>query len=160
MTLKQALHELLDARLLVEGTVTSVDGQLVTVQPKSSETTVTGRLLAVEADDGYMLLTPAVDSTVWLATIDQTTGEGLVVSYTELDKVQVQAPAIELGKDTLEKAVLGETLKTKLEELIDAILAITVPTALGPSGTPINAAQFSTIKSQLDQILSNVNTLD
>jgi len=58
--------------------------------------------------------------------------------------------------NSLEKAVQGETLKTNLEELIDAINALTVPTALGPSGTAINSAAFSAIKAQLTKILSEV----
>jgi hypothetical protein len=61
---------------------------------------------------------------------------------------------IKAGTASLESTILGETLKEKLESLIDAINAITVPTGVGPSGTPINAATFSTIKSQLSQILS------
>jgi hypothetical protein len=61
---------------------------------------------------------------------------------------------IKAGTVAIEKTVLGETLKAKLEALIDAINAITVPTGVGPSGTPINAATFTTLKSQLTQILS------
>jgi hypothetical protein len=61
---------------------------------------------------------------------------------------------IKAGTVALEKSILGETLKAKLEALIDAINAITVPTGVGPSGTPINAATFTTLKSQLTQILS------
>jgi hypothetical protein len=61
---------------------------------------------------------------------------------------------IKAGSIAIEKTVLGETLKAKLEALIDAINAITVPTGVGPSGTPINAASFTTIKGQLSQILS------
>lgn len=53
-----------------------------------------------------------------------------------------------------EPAALGRTLKGKLEELIDAINAITVPTPAGASGTPVNAQQFTALKQQLSQILS------
>jgi len=59
------------------------------------------------------------------------------------------------GADTAnEPAILGETLKGLLEQLIDAITALTVPTGVGPSGTPINAAQFAAVKSQLQTALS------
>jgi hypothetical protein len=61
---------------------------------------------------------------------------------------------IKAGTTTIEKTVLGETLKTKLEALIDAINAITVPTPTGPSGTPVNAATFTSLKGQLTAILS------
>lgn len=43
----------------------------------------------------------------------------------------------------------GSGLKKTLESLIDAILALTVPTAVGPSGTPINAAQFQQVKQDI-----------
>ena len=47
-------------------------------------------------------------------------------------------------------------LKAKLEALIDAINEITVPTGTGPSGKPLNAATFTTIKGELSQILSKL----
>jgi hypothetical protein len=59
------------------------------------------------------------------------------------------------GADTAnEPAVLGTTLKGLLEQTLDAITALTVPTGVGPSGTPINAAQFISIKARLQQALS------
>lgn len=54
----------------------------------------------------------------------------------------------------LEKTVLGETLKTKLDSILDAIVLITVPTGVGPSGVPVNAATFTAIKATLSTILS------
>ena len=64
-------------------------------------------------------------------------------------KVKITAVDIEIkgGTVALEKSVLGETLQTVLGKLIDQILAITVPTGVGPSGTPINAAAFTAIKT-------------
>jgi hypothetical protein len=73
-----------------------------------------------------------------------------------------------------EPAALGDTLKAKLEDLIDEVSSvldniklITVPTAVGPSGTPLNFAAFdinkvnlATLKSQLSQILSSYVKLD
>jgi hypothetical protein len=61
-----------------------------------------------------------------------------------------------VGDGADEWAAKGETLKRLLEELIDAINAITVPTAMGPSGVPNNSVQFSSIKSRLEQFLSQV----
>ena len=46
----------------------------------------------------------------------------------------------------------GETLKTILSDLIDAILAETHTTATGPTGTPINAATYSAIKNRLPDL--------
>ena len=46
----------------------------------------------------------------------------------------------------------GENLKAILTDLIDAILAETHPTGVGPSGTPINAAQYTAIKNRLPNL--------
>lgn len=50
--------------------------------------------------------------------------------------------------------VLGEKLKGLMEDLIDAIKAMTVPTPAGPSETAINFAQFDVVKGQLQTMLS------
>lgn len=46
----------------------------------------------------------------------------------------------------------SESLKTIISDLIDKILLLTVTTPNGPSGTPINAAEFSAIKSRLPNL--------
>jgi len=55
-----------------------------------------------------------------------------------------------------EWAVKGRTLVDLLSKLIDQINTITVPTAFGPSGVPINAPEFTKIKNELESMLSNV----
>ncbi|KFF06416.1 hypothetical protein [Flavobacterium reichenbachii] len=47
----------------------------------------------------------------------------------------------------------GKSLKLKLEELIDEIGKITVPTPVGPSGPPINLPQLTVIKTKLEELL-------
>lgn len=66
----------------------------------------------------------------------------------------VDGKTVEVGRSAQEAAVLGDTLKGLLDELIDAIGALTVPTGVGPSGTPINIAQFQSIKARWEQFLS------
>lgn len=56
---------------------------------------------------------------------------------------------------TSENLAYGDTLKKKLEELIDTINQITVPTPAGVSGVPNNAAVFTQIKSKLGEILTD-----
>lgn len=57
------------------------------------------------------------------------------------------------GSDTAtastEPIVLGTQWISVMESLIDTILAMTVGTGVGPSSTPINAADFLTIKSNI-----------
>lgn len=59
-----------------------------------------------------------------------------------------------------QKAILGDTLKTTLENLINQIAIITVPTPAGPSGPPVNAPAILAMINTLNAILSNKVTLD
>lgn len=52
---------------------------------------------------------------------------------------------------TLAKGSSG--LKKTLDDLLTAILSLTVTTGVGPSGTPINAADFTKIQSDLSNYL-------
>ena len=49
-----------------------------------------------------------------------------------------------------------EALCAEVIALIDTITAITVTTTQGPSGTPINAAAFNPIKSNIQTINDNL----
>jgi hypothetical protein len=53
-----------------------------------------------------------------------------------------------------EWSLLGETTKEKIEEILDGIVAITIPSPLGPLGPPANSATFTAIKALLFEILS------
>lgn len=54
-----------------------------------------------------------------------------------------------------EMMVYGDTLQGKLEEIIDEINKITVPTPVGPSGIPNNMGAFMAIRSKLNEILTD-----
>lgn len=55
-----------------------------------------------------------------------------------------------------EPAVKGKLLNTLLQQLIVEIATITVPTALGPSGVPLNASKISALANQLELHLSQI----
>lgn len=57
-----------------------------------------------------------------------------------------------------ENHVLGQQLKQLLSDAIDALLAATYPTGVGPSGTmlPPSQTQLQTLKASLDDILSDM----
>lgn len=59
-----------------------------------------------------------------------------------------------------EPMVLGNKLVETLSSLCDALSQLTVPTALGPSGVPINISEFQNIKKELDNIKSKISYLD
>lgn len=67
---------------------------------------------------------------------------------------------INIGTENLEAATKGDTLKSILEELIDEITKITVPTAFGPSGVPVNASIIAAIKPKLTNMLSTLTKIE
>ena len=60
--------------------------------------------------------------------------------------------SFEMGKK-FKVAAGGKNLKEELDSLITEITAITVSTPVGPSSTPMNAANFNTVKNNLSKIL-------
>lgn len=72
-------------------------------------------------------------------------------------ETKIDSPEIFLGKDAQEPLVKGDSLKSILEELIDAINQITVATTQGTSSVPLNKVKFITIKRKLNRILSKQN---
>ena len=73
------------------------------------------------------------------------------------DHTIIDSPKIYLGNastDEAEPVALGQTLVDWLQELCDALSAETHPTACGPSGTPINSADYASLKSKAPDILS------
>lgn len=113
---------------------------------------------------------PAVDSMVMVGRIANS--EQLYVAlFSEIDKVLLTSGSMELtidpdqielkkGEATFKQTEAGftmtrnnEGLKKVLEDLITAINQLTVPTGVGPSGTPINAAAFTQIKNRVGNFL-------
>lgn len=77
------------------------------------------------------------------------------IILTSADSTILNAPHIYMGdKDAKEPLVLGNKWSDLIGALIDAILSATYPTAAGPSGTAINAADFQRIKQQIRDTLS------
>ncbi|EMN60808.1 hypothetical protein FH593_04435 [Leptospira interrogans] len=85
--------------------------------------------------------------------------DGLVICDTLGNSyILISSSSIEFksGMAATEKAVLGETLKGILTEILDALSALTVTCTAPntPSSTPINASVFNVIKAKLNTILS------
>ena len=83
---------------------------------------------------------------------------GDYVEHTIDSQIVWNVPSMYFGKeDESEPIVLGQTLVQLLNDLLSALLSQTHPTPTGPSGPPINSAQFSQIQSQIQTILSDRN---
>lgn len=84
-------------------------------------------------------------------------GNKVTINADNVNIVPAKQLNISSGKEPM---VLGQTLVNTLKSLIQAIQAIQVPTPNGISGTPVNSAQFSSISSKLENILSKISNLD
>ncbi len=100
---------------------------------------------------------PALESTVLVTRIDATSSRLRVSMFSEIDRVVCTTGETEfsVGKDgyKLNRGRFG-LLKT-LTDLCAALEQLTVTTAMGPSGQPINVAAFTKIKHDLKNYLEN-----
>jgi hypothetical protein len=103
-----------------------------------------GMLLLLEDKEGEERLT--IRSPVG-SEIVMTTSGGIQVS-------QKDGQLVEVGRGADKSAVSGEDLKGLLGEILDAIVQMTVNTAVGASTPPTNLATFQSIKGRLDTMLS------
>lgn len=75
-----------------------------------------------------------------------------------VDQTQTTLQAEEkllLGVDADESAVLGNTMTSFLSEFFDQIKIEQHPTAVGPSGPPLNTAAYLALQAKLNTLLSN-----
>lgn len=77
------------------------------------------------------------------------------IKLSENGDVEIEAGSAKLGMKNGGKVSLGNgaiELLDILDKVIDEIVKITVPTAVGPSGVPVNSPAFTVLKQQLGQI--------
>lgn len=83
----------------------------------------------------------------------------IVIKY-KSGKVVVGDGKIALGNaDGDELLKIIEDTQTQLADTQTGIQAITVPTMMGPSGTPLNAATFASIKSAVDALKAKLTAI-
>lgn len=125
----------------------------------------------VVSDDGIyyedVLLYAVADSTLKGFCVIPKAGSRVIVSriggssqlyvsmFSQVDKVLLAIEGVDYsvteGGFTFVRGASG--LKKTLEKLCDAIGALTVPTNAGPSGIPVNKAEFDAIKKDLNNYL-------
>ena len=180
MKTEERLRQLFESRL-AEAASGSFYGEVLAVDETSRTCTVDVQggqyegvlLYAVEnADLRGGVRFPAVGSMVLVARIDGS--ERLYVAMvSEVDKVvftlgddmqtecsdagisvQVGDTSLRIDGDGIALGRGTSGLLTTLERLLDALCALTVTTGTGPSGTPVNAAEFRQIKEDLKNYLT------
>lgn len=107
----------------------------------------------IKADTKGLKIYPVVNSVVLVERIGSN-GEMSIAMYSEIESVSVQVDVTTMVvNDGFLFQKNAETLKKILDDLLDGINQIIVPTNVGPSGTPLNATTFTAIKRRVDQLL-------
>ncbi|MDR2652134.1 MAG: hypothetical protein LBC68_07450 [Prevotellaceae bacterium] len=136
--------------------VVSVESTTCNVTTVASEIEYTGvRLKAHIEDDKGIIVKPKVGSYVLVTQIDE--ANCFVSFFSEIDAVTFKDThgfeiIITDGKISVKNSNYG--IKQAFDELINAIGKLTVTTGVGPSGIPINKAEFDTVKQNISKLLS------
>lgn len=159
---------------ILTGIVTAVNEADATCSVKltgTEEVATEDILLGVmlEQTDGLLLI-PAIDSLVHVAKADFATpaiiktgvidklsctiGDNVIYMDAERVKLTRGDVVVELAGTKVHVANGSKNLATVLDNLMTAILALTVGTAMGPSSPPINSATFNTIKADFNNLLT------
>jgi len=139
------------------------DGEVPEGATVGNKTIQTGTGHKIELDDDKGLIRITVAEKEFSVTISES-------------GISIVADNISVGTldESSEPAVLGDTLKSKLDSISDEVgkiaqntSVLTVGTAFGPSTPPVNASVFTAIKTAIDslkttlkEILSKKVTLD
>ncbi len=112
----------------------------------------TDRLYVVQFSqvDKVILTLNDLELTIDADIIDLKKGENITVRI-DADKLEVvnDTTTIKVTTAGLTLKKGGSGLKKTLENLLDGLCQLTVPTGVGPSGVPINIAIFQQIKADL-----------
>lgn len=107
----------------------------------------------IKANTKGLILYPIVDSLVIVQRLGKA-GDFFITMYSEVEEILLKVGDSTLNvKDGFLLQRNTETLKKLFDDLIDQIKLIVVPTGVGPSGNPINAAAFDAIKTRAAQLL-------
>jgi hypothetical protein len=161
MTLQEAIRLLSqDGKMSLQvARVIEVTGQLCTVDFEDGRPVLGQvRLKAViDQDDNALLVIPKVGSYVLVSPLMGNSAVQVVCVCSEVERLElkVETTRFTVDKDGLLLGRQGDSLRSVLGDLIDAINAITVPTGTGPSGVPINAPAFNKIKDRIHKILKD-----
>ncbi|HSW64985.1 MAG TPA: hypothetical protein VLH56_16985 [Dissulfurispiraceae bacterium] len=165
MNIQQVVKRIVDEAIpvqVVAGKVESVDTGAMTCQVAIAgrPTRYEVRLRAVVSDQSGFVAIPKAGSMVLIALIDNLPQSSFVVAAGELEKLQVsiQDSYLEITAQGMVmrrgSGAQAESLKKLLADTYAAIQALTVTTPAGPSGAPINIAEFANLNTRLNNLLT------
>ena len=157
--IKQELSKFAEERgpsAIINATVVFVDetNSSLTVKLDSGLELDDVRLRSVIKAGNKVVLLPAVGSNILIGRIEGG-DDYVVIAVEEIDKIIhiIGTVKIEIDLNGILIQKGTETLKKILDDLLAQIKLIIVPTNVGPSGNPLNAAAFDIIKTRVDNLL-------
>lgn len=90
---------------------------------------------------------------ICLRNANFTTPQILMIQNVEQYLLVIDKLTFQITADGFKFVNQSSGLKNTLKNMINAILALTVPTGTGPSGVPVNSADFNNILTDLDKYL-------
>ncbi len=160
--IRAGIRDLLPANIeIMSAVVISVNESDLTMEARTSSfedtdaETVTVSLNAVSENNNGCILYPEVGSNVIIASVDGP-GEYILVRASNITKASITIDSQVFTMDGTKYGLVNgsESLGKIMDDLLQAILNLTVSTSTGPSGTPINSSTISNIKSRLDNFLT------
>lgn len=153
--LTDRLKSLMPGEAVMHGVVDSVDLDKATCNVRvGGKLYLNASLRSVVTDDSGITVFPRIGSVVTCFKL-QGSNRLIVIKHSEVDVFQlvIDNTVVFISNDGVRIERGNESLKKIINDLLDAILQMTVTTGVGPSGTPINFAQFEQIKTRLDNLL-------
>jgi hypothetical protein len=131
------------------------NGDTLNVEDLNGTKYLNVRKIATEKQVG-IIITPPLESYVIVSRIAGS-NDLFVSMLSEIEKLEYKDTQgfeviIKDGKMSVKNSSYG--IKQAFDELIDVIGRLTVTTGVGPSGIPINKAEFEAIKQKLNNLLS------
>lgn len=106
----------------------------------------------IKANTKGLLIYPVIDSMVIVQRLGKT-GDFFITMFSDVEEVLTEVGDCTLNiKDGFLLQKGTETLKKIMDDLLDEICKIIVPTNVGPSGMPINKPMFDAIKLRIAQL--------
>lgn len=148
---------------VMRGVVTAVDTSAFTIDidPDDGGAELLGIPLRGVDDGGDegVFSVPLVNSIVWFVILSRSDMSAVPVKFDKVDYYIVKTDDIRLGESNLTEAVRWDALDTELKALYDLLAAHTHPTPVGPSGPPVESADFISRKPGLTDLKSQTVTL-
>ena len=158
--------------IMVAGSL-NTSANTISVQPSGGGKPIEGVLLnSFAGNNNGLMLFPADNSHVIIGSIDGP-GEWGLISASEITKAIITIGSVVYNMDESQVNIqngnvvfnisdglfkinaASESLYSLLNDLVTAITVLTVSTTSGPSGVPNNVADFSSILTRLNNLLTN-----